>query len=167
MINTPRTGFCWTSGFLKAIALGVQIILAAVVNAESPASAETDPSCENFYGNLEQLQQVDKAKNTRIDSHLFDNLEGKQIRNIQFNSLSIFDKDNPKETNALYMTLNKLHINTRPHVIRAQLLFREGEPLNVKKMQESERILRKRSYLTNAYIIPVVVCAEHVDVMVV
>ncbi|MCE3251825.1 MAG: hypothetical protein K0Q67_835 [Cellvibrio sp.] len=167
MINTPRTGFCWTSGFLKAIALGVQIILAAVVNAESPASAETDPSCENFYGNLEQLQQVDKAKNTRIDSHLFDNLEGKQIRNIQFNSLSIFDKDNPKENNALYMTLNKLHINTRPHVIRAQLLFREGEPLNVKKMQESERILRKRSYLTNAYIIPVVVCAEHVDVMVV
>jgi len=176
MINAPRIGFCSTSGLLKAIALAAQIILSAAAHAETPATpeasaptaapaaTEVDSSCENFYGNLEQ---IDKTKHSRIDSHLFDNLEGKQIRTIQFNSLSIFDKNNPKENNSLYMVMNKLHINTRPQVIRAQLLFEEGEPLNVQNVQESERILRKRDYLANAYIIPVTVCANHVDVMVV
>jgi hypothetical protein len=164
MINAPRIGFCFAPGLLKVSFLGAQIILTAMAYAEEPAPAEVDPSCENFYGSLEQIDQI---KNTRIDSRLFDGLDGKNIRNIQFNSLSIFDKDNPKENNALYMTLNKLHINTRAKVIRAQLLFSEGEPLNVNKVQESERILRKRDYLTNAYIIPVTVCANDVDVMVV
>lgn len=164
MIDTPRTGFCSAPNLLKVTILVAQVIFTATAYADEPIPAEVDPSCENFYGSLEQIDQI---KNTRIDSRLFDGLEGKNIRNIQFNSLSIFDKDNPKENNALYMALNKLHINTRPKVVRAQLLFSEGEPVNVKQIQESERILRKRDYLTNAYIIPVTVCANDVDVMVV
>lgn len=153
MFKPPRFGlFC------------ILAFLSVGVNAEAESVVEDDPSCRSFSG--ERVKVAD-AKNTRIDTQLFDDLQGKKIRTIQFTSLSVFDKDDPDENNGLYLFLNKLHINTRSSVVRAQLLFEEGESLNVKTIQESERILRKRSYLTNAYIIPLTVCAEQVDIMVV
>lgn len=152
MFKTPRIGlFC------------ILFFLSVGANAEAESVVD-DPSCHSFSG---QRVNVAEAKNTRLDTQLFDELQGKKIRTIQFNSLSVFNKDDPDENNSLYLFLNTLHINTRPSVVRAQLLFEEGETLNVKKIQESERILRKRPYLTNAYIIPLTVCAEQVDIMVV
>lgn len=153
MLKTPRFGlFC------------ILAFLSVGVNAGDEAVVEDDPSCHSFSA---ERVKVSEARNTRLDTKLFDDLQGKKIRTIQFNSLSVFDKDDPDENNKLYLFLNKLHINTRPNVVRAQLLFEEGETLNVKTIQESERILRKRSYLTNAYIVPLTVCAEQVDIMVV
>lgn len=153
MLKTPRFGlFC------------VLFLLSAGVNAADESGVENDPSCRSFAG---ERVKVAEARNTRLDTKLFDDLQGKKIRTIQFNSLSVFDKDDPDENNSIYLFLNKLHINTRPNVVRAQLLFEEGEALNVKLIQESERILRRRSYLTNAYIVPLTVCAEQVDIMVV
>jgi Omp85 superfamily domain len=125
---------------------------------------QTDLSCQYFYGHQEKV--VD-AKESRIDSNLFVGLETKRIRYIQYNTISVFDKDDPEENNALYLFFNKLHINTRKSVIARQLLFKEGELIDEKKIQETERILRRRDYLTDAYIVPVVVCADHVDLMVV
>lgn len=152
MIKTPCIGLFCIVAFLS-------------VGASAEAEfVDDDPSCHSFSG---QRIKVAEARNTRIDTQLFEDLQGKKIRSIQFNSLSVFDKDDPDENNSLYLFLNKLHINTRPSVVRAQLLFEEGEVLNVKKIQESERILRKRPYLTNAYIVPVTVCAEQIDIMVV
>ena len=159
MIKTPRIGSCLATFFILACTLS-----SLAVQAEKEAPAEVDPSCESFAG---QRIKVADEKNTRVDTHLFDNLQGKEIRHIEFTSLSVFDKNDPDENNGLYLFLNKLHINTRSNVVRAQLLFEQGELLNVKKIQESERILRKRSYLTNAYIVPLTVCANHVDIMVV
>lgn len=161
MIKTPRIGFFCALYFLLTVIFGV---LSVSAHAQTEAAVDTDPSCENFAG---KRIKVAEAKNTRIDTQLFDGLQGKKIRTIQFNSLSVFDKDDPDENNSLYLFLNKLHINTRANVVRAQLLFEEGEVLDIKKIQESERILRKRPYLTNAYIIPVTVCAQHLDIMVV
>ncbi|MDR7090788.1 MULTISPECIES: hypothetical protein [Cellvibrio] len=161
MIKTPRIGFFCASHFLLTVVFGV---LSVGAHAQTELAVDTDPSCENFYVSREKVAD---AKDTRIDSKLFDGLEGKHIRSIQFNTLSVFDENDPDENNWLYLSLNKLHINTRPKVVRAQLLFEEGEALNVKKIQESERILRKRPYLTNAYIVPVIVCADQVDIMVV
>lgn len=160
MIKTPCTGFFCALSFVF-LNLGA---LPVSADPQAEPTIETDSSCVNFDG---QRVRIADAKNTRIDTHLFDDLQGKQIRNIRFNSLSVFDKNDPDENNRLYLFLNQLHINTRPSVVRAQLLFNEGELLNINKIQESERILRKRPYLTNAYIVPVTVCAEHVDIMVV
>lgn len=178
MIKTPCTGFIYRSSWLRtrvfwfrAGALGLSLLtLTAIAHAEDvdlstgSDSPEADASCENFYGSYKKVADIKKS---RINSDLFNGLEGKQIRHIQFNTLSVFDEDDPDENNRLYLFLNKLHINTRPNVVRAQLLFNEGEALNVKKIEESERILRRRPYLTNAYIVPVRVCAKHVDIMVV
>lgn len=159
MIENQRNGF-FSIVHLLWIAVAGSFSLSVLAQIEP----ETDASCESFSG---KRIKVAEAKDTRIDTDLFDNLQGKRIRNIQFNSMSVFDKDDPDENNSLYLFLNKLHINTRPGVVRAQLLFKEGELLDISKIQESERILRDRPYLTNAYIVPLTVCAEQLDVMVV
>ncbi len=135
------------------------------VHAEQATDTEVaDPSCVTFTGVSEK---VAKAKTSRVKNTLFAGLEGKRVRKIYFKTVSIFDKDDPDENNRLYLFLNKLHINTRPSVVRAQLLFREGDLLKIDKIYESERILRKRRYLTNAYIVPAVVCDAQLDITVV
>jgi hypothetical protein len=161
MIRTPLTGLICADFFLSIFVFHVMPVQA---NTNITPAVEIDSSCENITG---QRIRVADAKNTRIETHLFDDLQGKEIRHIQFNTLSVFNKDDPAENNRLYLFLNKLHVNTRPSVVRAQLLFKEGDSLSIKKIQESERILRKRQYLTNAYIVPVTVCDSHVDIMVV
>ena len=159
MIKNQRIGFfCIAHLLWIAIAGGVSGFV------YGQTELEVDTSCESFSG---KRIKVADAKDTRIDTNLFDELQGKRIRSIEFNSMSVFDKDDPDENNSLYLFLNKLHINTRPGVVRAQLLFKEGELLNISKIQESERILRDRPYLTNAYIVPLRVCAEQLDILVV
>ncbi len=145
--------------------------LAALITAVSGANAEElaiedDASCAPFDSRrARELAITDQ--HARVETKVFEGLEGKRIRHIHFNSLSIFDKDNPRENNRLYMFLNKLHVNTRPKVIEAQLLFEEGEALDVSRVEESERILRKRPYLTNAYILPLNICQDQVDLVVI
>ncbi|MEN0038649.1 MAG: hypothetical protein AAGC78_16345 [Cellvibrio sp.] len=131
---------------------------------EPPVAAEDDPTCENFYISGKKFSDI---KNTRITSTRFDGLEGKTVRHIEYNTKSVFDPDDPDENNGLYMFLNKLHVNTRPSVIRTQLLFREGDKFNQQKVEESERILRTRPYLSNAYILPKKICADQVDIVVI
>jgi len=123
-----------------------------------------DSSCKPFEQGREK---VASAKQTRFDFDFFKNLEGKKIRHIQFNTINVFDESDPDENNRLYRFVNTLHINTKPKVIKAQLLFKEGEILVGKKVEESERILRQRRYLANAYIVPLTVCDEVVDLLVV
>ncbi|HWV15805.1 MAG TPA: hypothetical protein VN030_10280 [Cellvibrio sp.] len=137
----------------------------SALSAEEARQAQEDAAnCKNYV----QIQQdVSLKKTSRIDNQLFNGLEGKTIRNILFKTVDVFDEENPKENNRLYLFLNDLHFNTRAYVVESQLLFHVGEPLNVKNIHESERILRTRDYLTNAYVVPVVVCDDQVDLLVV
>ena len=75
----------------------------------------------------------------------------------------IFDPSIPGESAWVYRTANRLHINTRPKVVRSQLLFREGEPYRHRVVQESERILRGNDYLYDASIRPVAWDGKTVD----
>lgn len=154
MIKAPYFGMFCTLFFLPVW----------VIAEESTVVVEVDPSCENYFTSG---QKIVDSKDTRITSTRFDGLEGKRIRHIEYNTKSVFDKDDPKENNGLYMFLNKLHINTRPTVVRTQLLFQEGEQFNRQKVEESERILRRRPYLSNAYILPKAICADQVDLVVI
>ncbi len=131
---------------------------------ESPASS----SCEQLVPALEDVdpQQLRQAL-LQLDSNRFAEHEGKPIRHILFNTIDVFDEGDPDENIWLYRFVNRLHINTKPHVVRAQLLFEEGEALRLSRIQETERILRARRYLTNAYIVPAVICDDAVDVLVV
>ena len=67
----------------------------------------------------------------------------------------VFDTTIDGEDAWLYRTANKLHINTRPSVIRGQLLFKSGEPYRHRLVEETERLLRDNDYLYDAVIVPV------------
>jgi outer membrane protein assembly factor BamA len=79
----------------------------------------------------------------------------------------IFDLDDPRENNALYRLANKLHINTRPEVIRRQLLFTTGDPVSARLIEETERLLRQSNYLYEATIRPIAYRDGVVDIEVI
>ena len=80
---------------------------------------------------------------------------GAVVGEIRIDNQDIFDLDDPKENNALFRLANKLHIRTRPGVIRRMLLFKSGEPVSVRLIEETERLLRSNGYLYDVSIRPV------------
>jgi hypothetical protein len=79
---------------------------------------------------------------------------------------NIFDLADPRENKQLYRLANKLHIRTKPHVIRQQLLFKSGDPYSQRLIDESARILRSARYLYDASIRPVAFKDGRVDLAV-
>lgn len=80
---------------------------------------------------------------------------GAIIGEILITPQDIFDVDNPAENKMLFRLANSLHINTRPDVIRRSLLFKSYEPLSVRLIEESERLLRNNRYIYDVTIVPV------------
>jgi outer membrane protein assembly factor BamA len=68
---------------------------------------------------------------------------------------NIFDLADPREDKALYRLADHLHYQTRERTVREQLLFAPGQPLSQQKLEESERILRSRRNLSEAWVVPV------------
>ena len=68
---------------------------------------------------------------------------------------NIFDLDDPRENNRLFRFANLLHITTQPHVVERSLLFKRGDWLSVRRIEETERLLRENSYLYEVEIRPV------------
>jgi len=64
----------------------------------------------------------------------------------------VFDTSKPKESGVLYRLANFLHINTKTKYIKEKLLFEPGDNPSQHEVNESERILRKESYLREATI---------------
>lgn len=77
---------------------------------------------------------------------------GYTIRNITIDAQNVFDPNNPEESGAVGTVGNRIHITTREQVVRWELLFKEGDPYDRNVIEESERNLRKRSYLTEVLI---------------
>jgi Omp85 superfamily domain len=72
---------------------------------------------------------------------------GARIGQIRIVTQDIFDTADPKEDKLLFRWANALHIQTRPGVIERALLFKTGEPLSVRLLEETERLLRTNRYL--------------------
>ncbi|MFL6582839.1 MAG: BamA/TamA family outer membrane protein [Burkholderiales bacterium] len=67
---------------------------------------------------------------------------GAVVGKITIDNQNIFDLSDPEENNFVFRTANTLHIKTRPEVIAQSLLFRTGDPVSVRLIEESERLLR-------------------------
>jgi hypothetical protein len=80
---------------------------------------------------------------------------GATIGEIQVRSRDIFDTDDPKEDKWLFRWANALHIQTRAGVIERALLFKSGDPLSVRLIDETERVLRGARYLYDVQIRPI------------
>ncbi len=72
---------------------------------------------------------------------------GAIIGEVRILNRDIFDTDDPKEDYRLFRAVNALHIQTRQGVIERALLFKRGEPLVARRVEESERVLRSTRYL--------------------
>lgn len=80
---------------------------------------------------------------------------GAVIGEVRIVNDNIFDLNDPKENNFLFRLANKLHIRTRKSVIQRSLLFHSGEPLSVRLIEESERLLRAYQYIYDVNIRPI------------
>lgn len=80
---------------------------------------------------------------------------GATIGEIRIVAQDIFDTTDPKEDKLLFRWANALHIRTRPGVIERALLFKSGEPVSVRLIEETERILRSNRYLYDVQFRPV------------
>ena len=80
---------------------------------------------------------------------------GAVVGEIRIRPQNIFDLDDPRENNRLFRFANLLHITTREEPVRRSLLFKKGDFLSVRRVDETERLLRGNSYLYDVEIRPV------------
>lgn len=101
-----------------------------------------------------------------VDVPAFRELEaaGTTIGEIRIIALDVFDTEDPREDKLLFRWANRLHIQTRPEVIERALLFKRGEPVSVRLIEETERILRSNRYLYDVQLRPVAVHDGVVDI---
>lgn len=92
---------------------------------------------------------------------------GARFGKIRVSAQDVFDLTDPKEDKLLFRWANALHVQTRPGVIERALLFRSGDPVSVRIVEETERLLRANRYLYDVRIHPEAVHDGVVDVEVV
>ena len=80
--------------------------------------------------------------------------QGTRVGDIDIEVEDIFDNGKPGESSAPYRWANDLHLQTRDEAIRTQLLFQQEEPYSRQRVAETERLLRGRRYLYDAWIEP-------------
>jgi outer membrane protein assembly factor BamA len=80
---------------------------------------------------------------------------GAIIGRIIFDKQNVFDTSVPAENNALYRFANRWHVVTRDSTIQRQLLFRTGDIYSQRLLEESERLLRRNSWLYDVKITPI------------
>lgn len=111
---------------------------------ESPAPPESVPPAEEKAPAPEQAEAEEAPPD----------LEG-TIGEVRVVTNGIFDPDKPGEDKWVFRLADRLHRNTRPDVIRRQILLEPGDPYSPEAVAESERILRANRYLYDAEIRPV------------
>jgi len=68
------------------------------------------------------------------------------IQEIRIQDGDIFDASDGLPSWFPWKTVNRLHFNTKEGTIRANLLFRVGDPLDVERIRETQRKLRSLGY---------------------
>jgi outer membrane protein assembly factor BamA len=126
-----------SGAMLRGAALCLSLLLATGANAE--------PSGDS----LQQRTETTLPSGAELEA------AGAVIGEILIDVGDVFDTSLEGEDGWLYRTANKLHISTKPSVIRGQLLFETGDQYSQRIIDESERILRARGYIYDASIVPI------------
>ena len=90
--------------------------------------------------------------------------QGAIIGRVDVRSENVFDTSNPAENNALFRAANHIHVQTKPETILRALLFRRGEAVSARRIEETERILRAHRYIYDVTIKPLAVNNGVVDI---
>ncbi|MGO3299558.1 MAG: ShlB/FhaC/HecB family hemolysin secretion/activation protein [Pseudoalteromonas sp.] len=135
----------------------------------------------NSYAASEHTESVESCRSQQTSSHhstnLLRQLDGDQqlptktanakIVNIELKQLNIFNTELEEEDNALFRFANDVHITTEHDVINSILLFKQGDEYDPRLLAESERLLRRQSYLYDARINAQSDCQGNVNVTVI
>lgn len=89
---------------------------------------------------------------------------GMRVGKISVLPKQIFDTTDPKEDVFLFRWANALHIQTLPSVIERALLFKTGDPVSARLIEENERLLRNSRYLYDVRFRPIAVHDGVVDI---
>lgn len=89
-----------------------------------------------------------------------------RIEKIHIRSLGAFDEAHEEFRSWPFQLANKFHVKTRDSFIREELLFKEGDLLDIDVIRESERNLRKYAFLTDVRIEVRKTSGDSVDVFV-
>ncbi|MGE5682072.1 MAG: hypothetical protein ACM34K_14485 [Bacillota bacterium] len=120
----------------------------------------------------DEEQQLPSSAPIDPDREIVKNYTGKIIRKISVENLDVFGAsvNNPGDSvrNWFQKGGNSLHINTRDWIIRAKLIFSEGQAFIPYYIQESERIIRLSSNIYDVRIVPrqIPSSRDSVDIMV-
>ncbi len=77
------------------------------------------------------------------------------IGEVRIDNRNIFDLADEKENGILYRAANAIHIRTQDWVVRRQLLFKPGERVSVRLIEETERLMRSNRIFYDVSIVPV------------
>lgn len=103
----------------------------------------------------EARAQEERAPASGIPSFAELEAAGAVIGEVRIVTRNIFDLEDEKENNALFRLANTLHIVTRPQVIERRVLFKSGERVSQRLIDETERLLLSSSFLYEVEIVPV------------
>jgi hypothetical protein len=124
---------------------------AAIACSLEPAAAQ-EPAAEPKA----PLSAVSAASSAgKIPSFAELEAAGAVIGEVRIDNGNIFDLADEKENGILYRAANALHIQTRASIIRRQLLFKPGERVSARLIEETERLMRSNRIFYDVSIVPV------------
>lgn len=123
---------------IRGLALALTLLACSAVSAQEPAPP------------LPSFAELEAA--------------GARVGEIRILNQDIFDTQDPKENKRLFRWANALHIQTRQGVIESALLFKSGDALSVRLIDETERVLRSTRYLYDVHIRPLAMHDGVVDI---
>src|SRR5437879_1957892 len=121
-----------------ACSLGPASAQEPATEQKTPLPAESSPSSA---GKIPSFAELEAA--------------GAIIGEVRIANGDIFDLSDEKENGILYRAANAIHIRTRAAVVRRQLLFKPGERVSVRLIEESERLMRSNRIFYDVSIVPV------------
>lgn len=86
----------------------------------------------------------------------WEDLEARQatLAGIEIVVTDVFDVTQPADNTWIGRTANTLHMQTRQGVVSRELLFAVGEPVNARRIRETERNLRRYAFIRDARVTP-------------
>jgi outer membrane protein assembly factor BamA len=121
-----------------ACSLGPAAAQEPAAEQKAPLSADSAPSSA---GKIPSFAELEAA--------------GAVIGEVRIDNRNIFDLADEKENGILYRAANALHIRTRAAVVRRQLLFKPGERVSVRLIEETERLIRSNRIFYDVSFVPV------------
>jgi len=129
-------------------------------------TALTEPALAAKFTDTEHTR-IEEPRPPGVPSDAVMEADGAVVGSIQIDIRNIFDRDDPRENNNLFMLTNHLHLRTKRGAIKAQLLFKSGDRYNARALEETERNLRKLVYVYDARVVPVRYADGRVDIKVI